>query len=254
MEILILMFIPLVVAAWVFSDAVSRGKDNGTAILWFLGVFLLLIVFLPLWFISRPKKESEVVIVKESKICQECGKYFEGTPSFCPNCGEPVLAKHLEKVSAPHMEEKKEFKTCPDCAETIAKMARLCKHCGRRFDEEVDALELQKNLEKQEKLRKKLIEEQEALKESEKLLIKAEQKKVAKQTLLEKGIKEINSFNSNNLTPLMEYAIKNDKETVELLLIAGANKYERNMAGFTAADKASQEGHLELAEYIRDYE
>jgi hypothetical protein len=23
--------------------------------------------------------------------CRECGKYYEGKPSFCPHCGKPVL-------------------------------------------------------------------------------------------------------------------------------------------------------------------
>jgi energy-coupling factor transporter transmembrane protein EcfT len=89
MEI-IALFIALLVAAWVFSDAKSRGKENGIAFLWFLGVFFLLIIFLPLWFIFRPKKDSEIVILDKPKLCQECGKYYEGLPTFCPNCGKPV--------------------------------------------------------------------------------------------------------------------------------------------------------------------
>jgi hypothetical protein len=55
------LFIALLIAAWVFSDAKSRGMEGGSASLWSLGVFLLLIVFLPLWLIIRPKKVSEII-------------------------------------------------------------------------------------------------------------------------------------------------------------------------------------------------
>ena len=87
------LFIALLVAAWVFSDAKSRGKENGSAFLWSLGVLLLLIVFLPLWFFLRPKKESEIVVIDKPKLCLECGKYYEGFPSYCPNCGKPIQVK-----------------------------------------------------------------------------------------------------------------------------------------------------------------
>lgn len=25
-----------------------------------------------------------------AKLCRECGKYYDGTPSFCPNCGKSI--------------------------------------------------------------------------------------------------------------------------------------------------------------------
>ena len=71
--------IPLIVAFWVYSDARNRGKTTKWAFLWFLGVFLVLILFLPLWFIKRPKM----------KLCDHCGKYYEYGAAyiFCPRCG-----------------------------------------------------------------------------------------------------------------------------------------------------------------------
>ena len=39
------------------------------------------------------KKESVHVVVESDRIstlCKECGKYYEGKPSFCPNCGKPI--------------------------------------------------------------------------------------------------------------------------------------------------------------------
>lgn len=87
---LIGLFIAFIVALWVFSDAKARGKSGGSAFLWFLGTFILLIIFLPLWLIVRPKLSSEFVVTEKPKLCAHCGKYYEGIPSFCPNCGESL--------------------------------------------------------------------------------------------------------------------------------------------------------------------
>jgi hypothetical protein len=84
------ILIALLIAAWVFSGAKSRGISNGPAFLWFLGALLLLIVFLPLWFFFRPKKESEIIITDKPKLWVHCGKYYEGTPIFYPNCGQSM--------------------------------------------------------------------------------------------------------------------------------------------------------------------
>ena len=71
--------IAFVVAFWVYSDAKNRGKTTGKAFLWFLGVFFLLILFLPLWFITRPKV----------KLCPHCGEDYEygAADILCPRCG-----------------------------------------------------------------------------------------------------------------------------------------------------------------------
>ncbi len=72
------VLIAFLVAYWVYSDAKSRGKTNAKAFLWFLGVFFLLILFLPLWLITRPKV----------RLCSHCGKYYEykAAHGFCPEC------------------------------------------------------------------------------------------------------------------------------------------------------------------------
>lgn len=87
---LIGLIIAFFIAIWVFSDAKERGKTGGVAFLWFLGTFAILIIFLPLWLIVRPKKQSEVMIIDKPKLCVHCGKYYESDPSFCPNCGKPI--------------------------------------------------------------------------------------------------------------------------------------------------------------------
>jgi uncharacterized membrane protein len=84
------LLIALIVAIWVYSDAKKRGKSSGSAFLWFLGTFLLLIVFLPIWLITRPKLPSELPTTSTPQLCVHCGKYYEGNPSYCPNCGHEL--------------------------------------------------------------------------------------------------------------------------------------------------------------------
>ena len=71
--------IAFIVAFWVYSDAKNRGKTTGKAFLWFLGVFFILILFLPIWLITRPKV----------KLCSRCGEYYEYGESdrCCSRCG-----------------------------------------------------------------------------------------------------------------------------------------------------------------------
>ena len=76
--------IAFIAAFWVYSDAKNRGKTTGKAFLWFLGVFFVLILFLPLWLITRPKV----------KLCAHCGQYYEHRDSdrCCPRCGVELQA------------------------------------------------------------------------------------------------------------------------------------------------------------------
>lgn len=73
--------IALIIAGWVYSDAKERGSSSPT--LWAVGVFALLIVFLPLYFFMRPSKKQ----LSKVNLCPFCGKYYDNQPSFCPNCG-----------------------------------------------------------------------------------------------------------------------------------------------------------------------
>jgi hypothetical protein len=92
MEIIILL-IPLLTGFWVYTDAVKRGKSSGVSLLWGIGVFLILIVFLPIWLITRPNLEDSGMVFtqqKEPKLCSHCGKYYDGSPAYCPNCGHEL--------------------------------------------------------------------------------------------------------------------------------------------------------------------
>jgi hypothetical protein len=99
MGTLIALAILVAASAWVYSDAKTRGKGDGEALIWSILTFALLIVFLPLWLIMRPVTPGEVVsptlAVPQGgvKLCARCGKYYDGDPSFCPNCGESLQAQ-----------------------------------------------------------------------------------------------------------------------------------------------------------------
>jgi hypothetical protein len=87
------VFFAFCVGLWVAGDAEKRGKSKGAAFLWFLGTWMLLIVFWPVWLLTRPKLPSELPIVRfqsEPQLCCHCGKYYDRDPIFCPNCGQSL--------------------------------------------------------------------------------------------------------------------------------------------------------------------
>lgn len=84
----LVILIWLLVVAWVYSDAKSRGSSS--PVLWALGVALLMIVFLPLYIVMRPPKPTAVVTKSAPQLCPHCGKYYEPPVQFCPNCGGKI--------------------------------------------------------------------------------------------------------------------------------------------------------------------
>jgi len=86
MEWLLVVFVLVIIGGWVYSDAKERGSS--CSVLWAIGVMAMMIIFLPLYFICRPSKKVTVIVEnKSSSLCPHCGKYYEGNPKFCPNCG-----------------------------------------------------------------------------------------------------------------------------------------------------------------------
>jgi len=82
------------VAIWVFFDSQKRGSTVGRSLLWAAGVFLVLIVFLPLYLAARKKKERAQAAAREAStppalnMCFYCRQAYEGSPSSCPHCGQ----------------------------------------------------------------------------------------------------------------------------------------------------------------------
>ncbi len=88
--LLIGLIIPLFIAIWVASDARRRGYSKSAVIGWFIGVWFLLIVFLPLYLILRPRQSSYLSQDEVTRVCPYCGRLFKGNPNFCPYCGEKL--------------------------------------------------------------------------------------------------------------------------------------------------------------------
>ena len=84
--------IVVILAVVVAQDANKRGMSG---VLWGIGVFLLCIVFLPLYFIVRkpllvpPGYPGAAYPAGPGRMCPACGKYHEGSAAFCPYCGAP---------------------------------------------------------------------------------------------------------------------------------------------------------------------
>lgn len=93
----LMIIINLLVALWVFYDAQKKGFTLWKSLLWAMGVFFLLIIFLPLYLIVRRKKgrwraEESSIYSSATKICFYCGKPYTGEPERCPNCGQNLKA------------------------------------------------------------------------------------------------------------------------------------------------------------------
>jgi len=84
------LLIVFCIAVWVFCDARTRDKSIPVALMWSFGTLIFLVVFLPLWLVTRPKKNRQIMITAKSKHCTSCGKTYEGAPSYCTNCGKAL--------------------------------------------------------------------------------------------------------------------------------------------------------------------
>lgn len=84
--------IAFMVGLWVYSDALKRGKSSFSAITWGLATFMIMIVFLPLWLLIRPKTE---VTQKDDNLidympCPVCQRYIPRESTRCPKCNYQI--------------------------------------------------------------------------------------------------------------------------------------------------------------------
>jgi membrane protease YdiL (CAAX protease family) len=91
---LVFYLIPLIVAMWVFFDSQKHGYTFWQGLLWAIGVFFVLIVFLPLYFVYRNKRRKTVPVQVRAQTpasgtpCFYCGQLYQGNPKTCPTCGQ----------------------------------------------------------------------------------------------------------------------------------------------------------------------
>ncbi len=91
-HLLIAFLIAAVVAFLIYKDALKNGYSKNAALGWMVGVFLVMIVFLPAYLIvtyvvlkKGGGKRPEVLI-----LCEHCRKHYDGNPNYCPHCGHLV--------------------------------------------------------------------------------------------------------------------------------------------------------------------
>lgn len=120
-----MMTIGLVIAAfaayWVYKDSRRLGHETGTTLMWALGTFAFLLVFLPLYLIFGRKPRAarreeqvvdvEAVPVEETTYCRMCGGKVKEDFKVCPYCGHTLRPK----CANCGQELRREWNTCPYC-------------------------------------------------------------------------------------------------------------------------------------------
>ena len=91
MHFFIAILIPMLAAIWVFMDAKEKGRSEGQALLWAIGTFMALIIFLPLWLFVR-WQEGQTRNAKHVYVCPFCHNSFRNIPRarYCPYCGQTL--------------------------------------------------------------------------------------------------------------------------------------------------------------------
>ena len=83
------VFIAGCVALWVVLDAMRHGKSRAVAMSWGAGVFLLLIVFLPLYLVLRDKTQT-APLQTAAAPCRYCGLAVPANADYCPHCSKQL--------------------------------------------------------------------------------------------------------------------------------------------------------------------
>jgi hypothetical protein len=69
------------IGCWVFMDALKRGKTRGQAMVWAVTTWMLMILVLPLWFLTRPPLPGEGNTSRTDRMPRlgaSRGKYYDG--------------------------------------------------------------------------------------------------------------------------------------------------------------------------------
>lgn len=100
----IILCVPIA-AIWVFCDGRKRGMSRFDAIMWFFGVCLIPIVFLPSWFLWRPKLSEEDKTMTHKEIEQRLVEIVN-----MPNSGQIITKQGGGKIDSGQRERYKELR------------------------------------------------------------------------------------------------------------------------------------------------
>ena len=120
-----IMTIGLLIAAfaayWVFNDSRRLGHETGTSLMWSLGTFAFMLLFLPLYLIVGRKPRTvrreervvdvEAVPVEETMLCPMCGAKVREDFKVCPYCSYTLRPK----CTGCGQELRRDWKNCPYC-------------------------------------------------------------------------------------------------------------------------------------------
>ena len=88
--------IMMIIALWVFFDSQKHGYSVWEGLLWAIGVFFALVIFLPLYLYFRSKRRRLAAGARAARSpssltpCFYCGRGYEGDPKICPYCGQTL--------------------------------------------------------------------------------------------------------------------------------------------------------------------
>jgi membrane protease subunit (stomatin/prohibitin family) len=96
---------------------------------------------------AAPPLAGSVGLTSGVSVCQKCGFKANGTPKFCPECGEPMVSPGNESAKCPFCKKGgigPGVKFCPECGEKIVQKCpkcnadlssgiKFCPDCGMRI-------------------------------------------------------------------------------------------------------------------------
>jgi hypothetical protein len=84
----------------VVRDALRRGRRPVESFLWGFGVLMIMIIYLPAYFLYRKYYMSEGSSSAASAHCRYCSFALYGDPIYCPSCSKQL--KGAESVHGKH--------------------------------------------------------------------------------------------------------------------------------------------------------
>jgi RNA polymerase subunit RPABC4/transcription elongation factor Spt4 len=125
---LILFFVWLILAIFVYKDAEKRDKSG---VLWLIIVLLTGIIGLIIWLVVRPPLGGEIPMPTyqsppQYRVCPRCNSNIPMFSRFCQHCGQ-----QFETPSSFEKENKPKY--CRNCGSVIQSNRKFCSECGYKF-------------------------------------------------------------------------------------------------------------------------